>query len=197
MPASDLTTSDVRYVEIKPGYRVGDDGSVWSCIRPGRYHRFGSWHRLKPLPQRLGHSTVYLGRKDQRYIHRLVLEAFVGPCPDGMECRHLDGNPGNNRLDNLAWGTRAENQADSIRHETAYHLRPEGRMHARHLWDHVEHKSGEKHHRAKLTDNQVAIIRAIPEVGRRNEIAGLLAQEWDVTPQTITMIARGLRRCSP
>jgi hypothetical protein len=37
-------------------------------------------------------------------IHRIVLKIFVGPCPSGMECRHLDGNRENNRLDNLRWG---------------------------------------------------------------------------------------------
>jgi len=42
--------------------------------------------------------------------------AFVGPCPEGMECRHLDGNPGNNNLENLAWGTREENMKDRVDH---------------------------------------------------------------------------------
>lgn len=51
-------------------------------------------------------------------VHTLVLEAFVGPAPDGMECRHLDGNQRNNRLGNLAWGTPDQNQADKVRHGT-------------------------------------------------------------------------------
>jgi hypothetical protein len=57
-------------------------------------------------------------RKNYR-VHRLVLEAFVGPRPDGMMCRHLDGNRQNNHLGNLAWGTNAENQADRIAHGTS------------------------------------------------------------------------------
>ena len=52
------------------------------------------------------------------YVHRLVLEAFVGPCPEGMECRHLDGNPGNCRLENLTWGTRRQQYQDRVRHGT-------------------------------------------------------------------------------
>lgn len=53
-----------------------------------------------------------------RFVHRLVLEAFIGPCPSGMECRHLDGNPSNNRLENLLWGTPLENANDRRRHGT-------------------------------------------------------------------------------
>jgi len=46
------------------------------------------------------------------------LKAFIGPCPIGMECRHLDGNKLNSRLDNLCWGTKLENTADRNHHGT-------------------------------------------------------------------------------
>ena len=54
----------------------------------------------------------------QRYtkMHTLVLEAFVGPRPPNMECRHLDGVRTNNRLDNLKWGTDQENADDRKLH---------------------------------------------------------------------------------
>jgi hypothetical protein len=55
-----------------------------------------------------------------------------------MQCRHLDGNRSNNRLDNLAWGTPLENGADKARHGTA---------------------KGERNGRAKLT---AAKVRRIP-----------------------------------
>jgi hypothetical protein len=52
-------------------------------------------------------------------VHRLVLEAFVGPCPEGMQCRHFpDRDTRNNRLDNLSWGTPVENAADKVAHGT-------------------------------------------------------------------------------
>lgn len=52
-------------------------------------------------------------------VHRLVLEAFVGPCPDGMMCRHFpDRKTNNNRRTNLVWGTALENQRDRIFHGT-------------------------------------------------------------------------------
>lgn len=48
-------------------------------------------------------------------VHRLVLEAFIGPRPAGMECCHADGDRENNNLENLRWGTREENRADTER----------------------------------------------------------------------------------
>ena len=56
------------------------------------------------------------GRSLTKKIHRLVLETYVGLCPEGMECRHLDGNPKNNNLYNLSWGTHKENAQDMIAH---------------------------------------------------------------------------------
>ncbi len=54
-------------------------------------------------------------------VHILVLETFVCPRPPGMEARHLDGDPANNALSNLQWGTRQENLDDMNRHGTMRH----------------------------------------------------------------------------
>jgi hypothetical protein len=69
-----------------------------------------------------GHLRVKLrqGQETKFFVHTLVLTAFVGPCPQGMECRHLDGNPANNRLGNLKWGTPEENWADRRRHGNGF-----------------------------------------------------------------------------
>lgn len=58
------------------------------------------------------------GQKFHKAVHRAVLEAFVGPCPDGMECRHLNGKADDNRLENLQWGTQKENLLDKLMHGT-------------------------------------------------------------------------------
>ena len=64
-----------------------------------------------------GHRFVHIyGRK--RYVHRLVLEAFVGTCPDLHEGCHRDGDPRNNTVVNLYWGTRSANNYDKVRHGT-------------------------------------------------------------------------------
>lgn len=68
-----------------------------------------------------GYRYVMLNARGECYSHkvaRLVLETFVGPCPDGMECRHLDGNKLNDDLENLCWGTRYENIQDKVIHGT-------------------------------------------------------------------------------
>jgi len=68
-----------------------------------------------------GHQKIRLCKNHKFqdfYIHRLVLETFIGPCPSGMECRHLDGNSKNNSLDNLRWGTKLENENDKKLHGT-------------------------------------------------------------------------------
>lgn len=71
----------VKPVMNHPGYTISDEGVLRSPY--GR--------RLAEKPSPLGyHTTILAGRRVQ--VHRLVLEAFVGPCPPGMECRHLDGD---------------------------------------------------------------------------------------------------------
>lgn len=77
--------------------------------------------KLKPNPQgywRIGLTKELADRQVFHFVHRLVLEAFIGPCPDGMQCRHLDGNPGNNFVTNLRWGTSSENNLDKVGHGT-------------------------------------------------------------------------------
>lgn|SRR5215203_451222 len=77
---------------------------------------------LKPWKRgRYGHLSVGLrhnGATKSLYVHVLVARAFIGPKEPGPLTRHLDGNPANNRLDNLAYGTSSENQYDSIAHGT-------------------------------------------------------------------------------
>lgn len=53
-------------------------------------------------------------------VHKLVALAFLGPRPEGQDVRHLDGNPLNNRADNLAYGTRTENILDVYRQGRAW-----------------------------------------------------------------------------
>lgn len=64
-----------------------------------------------------GHHLVMLGRGSPRLVHRLVLEAFVGPCPPGKECLHFDDVKSHNHLANLRWGTRSENLHDFHRNK--------------------------------------------------------------------------------
>lgn len=70
---------------------------------------------------RYGHMSVGLRREGKthfKYVHVLVMAAFVGDKPEGLETRHLDGNPKNNILSNLKYGTPSENRYDSVKHGT-------------------------------------------------------------------------------
>ena len=53
--------------------------------------------------------TPDVGKQCTRFVHSLVLTAFVGPRPTGMYALHRDDDPTNNSLDNLYWGTPSEN----------------------------------------------------------------------------------------
>jgi hypothetical protein len=103
-------------------YLVGSDGSLWSRQKRGcGAGRIGPWRRLKDHLKGRGYRKfrIAVGRVIQEpYVHQLVLETFIGPCPSGMECRHLNGDKTDNRLVNLCWGTRLENSADKVRHGT-------------------------------------------------------------------------------
>ena len=189
----DSTAPEVRLVGLvkHPGYLVGDDGSVWSVIAFKRRGvvRYGEMKRLKPSAQKRGHLMVMLGRGTYRFVHRLVLEGFSGPCPRGCECRHIDGNPANNRISNLAWGSRSENQADSVRHGTAYHRRPDFRERCKDLC--TGRPVGTGH---KLTAEQVGVIRMLISPWEKSQLTSILADKFGVSRGYIRMIANGSRR---
>jgi hypothetical protein len=106
-----------RNIPSFPNYDASDEGEIRS--KPRRGTRCGGI--LRPSVCRFGYCMVYLSVKSKKYtrrLHRLVLEAFVGPCPDGMETRHLNGVSTDNRLCNLVWGTPSENQRDKDAHGT-------------------------------------------------------------------------------
>lgn len=69
-----------------------------------------------------GHRSVSLmdevGSARSFRVHTLVLMAFVGARPDGMEACHFDDDPSNNILTNLRWGTRSINTKDRVRNGT-------------------------------------------------------------------------------
>lgn len=102
-------------------YEVSDHGRVRSLDRisersDGKAQRFRG-KIIVPYAQSSGHLNVHLwkyGKRSSHRVHRLVLQAFVGPCPDNMECRHLNDIPNDNRLENLVWGTSSENSRDCV-----------------------------------------------------------------------------------
>jgi hypothetical protein len=103
-----------------PDYMAGNKGCIKSLKRGGRI--------LQPGVKKSGggkHGTSYTylhvalmqnGKRVTCPVHQLVLAAFVGPRPEGMETRHLNGDSKDNRLKNLKYGTKSENAYDTVRH---------------------------------------------------------------------------------
>lgn len=121
----------MRSIPSAPGYFASDDGHIW---RDGR--------QLAERSNGKGYLQVSLsieGEVSDRYVHRLVCEAYQGPCPREHECRHLDGARNNNVPTNLQWSTKGVNEADKIVHGTLV--------------------SGERNGQAKLTEAMVIEAR--------------------------------------
>lgn len=116
-------------------YEVSSDGQVRSAMR-----RKGSKGGvLKAGTTKAGYKLVSLwrdGRGLSCNVHRLVAAAFLGPCPPGMEVRHMDGDPANNVATNLRYGTSSENNLDITRHGRNYWLNkrscPQGHPYSAH-----------------------------------------------------------------
>lgn len=101
-------------------YEVSDTGHVRSLS-----DRYGRVRVLSPGVTESGHRQVTLtkdGHRRKHYVQRLVMAAFVGPRPQGQVVRHIFGDPSDNALTSLAYGTEVENQADSFRHGTHWSL---------------------------------------------------------------------------
>ena len=154
-------------------YEVSNIGRVRSLR-----HVTHRMNRIRPVPlvKKLrnstsgGYSIVTLNRnriEKNYFVHVLVLMAFVGPRPSGYQTRHLDGNPKNNTVGNLVWGTHEENERDRVAH---------GRI-----------PRGERQARAKLTAEQVRQIR------QRHVDGGTwrgIAREFGTTAWNVKQIVR-------
>jgi hypothetical protein len=142
-------------------YEVSNEGQVRG-LRLGRILRpFIKSHGSHPG----SHLCVNLSKPgNHRWVHRLVLEAFVGPCPPGMQGRHFpDPDPANNRLENLSWATPLTNQRDRDVHGT--------------------NNKGVRNYSAKLDEEAVRQIRTFKKWPYG--LLTVLAEQYGVTPTAI------------
>ena len=156
-------------------YEVSTSGCVRSLDRTQSYSRIDRYsgrlisvtrrHSGKILSQGRttgGYFSVCLGRENTFHVHVLVLLAFVGPRPAGKESLHGDGNPENNTLENLRWGTRSENLFDAVKHGSK--------------------PVGEKHRCAKLKASDVISIRSTPY---RYGLFRRLARKYNINESSV------------
>ena len=155
------STVEYRPIPGHPDYMVGSDGSVFRRLKCARTRR--GYFRI----------TLCTGRKDERvrrWLHHLVLEAFVGPRPEGMQaCHYPDHNPANNCRENLRWDTPKGNAGDRLK---------SGR------YDPIR---GSKHYKAKLDDEAVRAIRAARAAGER---LAVIAARYGISDKLVSLIAR-------
>ena len=89
---------------------IYDDGRVWS-VESNRF--IGFTH--KSGYKQIGVLNPATGKLENFRISRLMLEVFVRKPKEGEFARHLDDDPGNNTLPNLAWGDPQDNSDDCVR----------------------------------------------------------------------------------
>lgn len=136
-------------------YEVSDMGDIRRITATNNH---GPNYILQPCPIGSGYHGVTLCNgasvRCNRSIHRFVAEAFLEPCPPGMEVNHKNGNKTDNRASNLEWVTKSQN-----------------RLHALRVLNQITLK-GEQHGMAKLTGSQVLEMRQLRESGLKvNDIA--------------------------
>jgi len=117
-----MTERWLPVVGYENSYEVSDLGQVRSLqrviVRCNGVCQNVQQKILKPVVHNGRYFQVSLykdGSANVLSVHRLVLEAFVGPCPPRMECLHWDDDGENNKLSNLRWGSRKENEEDKFR----------------------------------------------------------------------------------
>ena len=145
-------TPGTVYCEIHgfSGYAVGSDCSIWTKkISGSRSYRLAeSWRQRRLQVNTEGYYSVDLWREGKRHhklLHVLLAHCFIGPPSAGQEVRHLNGVRLDCAIDNLAWGTRAQNVDDSRRHDTM--------------------SRGERHASSRLTESDVHRIRELRAAG--------------------------------
>jgi hypothetical protein len=164
------TSIEFRPIPGFPGYRISNTGIVQSCVPiNGRGPLTSQWRTLKPRRVHY-YYQVKLYRDHVRHfrkVHQLVLETFVGPRPEGLWACHNNGNPIDNRVENLRWDTPKANHADRL--------------------DHGTHFIGSRNPRAKLSDDDVRTIRERWGAGATQKS---LAREYGVSQTLISYITR-------
>lgn len=158
---------DTMPIPSAPGYLASRCGQIIS-------KRGYEEKTLKPCKHSAGYQHVNIKREDGRFrtslIHRLVLEAWVGPCPVGAVTNHKNGDKTDNRLENLEYCSQSENMAHACR--MGLSPKPPTRR-------------GTNAPKAKLCEQEVLALR---ELAAKGATIKDLASAFGITPSTASKI---------
>jgi hypothetical protein len=181
----DMRAEEWRDIPGFAGYQVSNWGSTRvldRVVHTTDAHRRAHTRRykgmsLKQTENPRGYRVVRMTRNTTGYalgaknmlVHRAVLLAFCHDTPSaGLDVRHLDGNKSNNRLDNLAYGTRADNEADKVLHGSA--------------------NLGARNGMSKITEKTVRKIRE--QYAKGNVSQAAIAIQYDISREMVGRIVR-------
>ncbi|EAA9298054.1 endodeoxyribonuclease [Salmonella enterica subsp. enterica] len=151
-------------------YAITTDGRIYSHSRLNRAGRLIKGRWMKPAKDKDGYLKVCLcsesGRSYQ-FVHRLVAAAFISNHEGYREVNHINGKKDDNRIDNLEWANRSQNNAHAYISGLRKPLR------------------GSKHPNAKLTSEQVIDILTCKSMPHRK-----LALKHGVSQVLVSRIIR-------
>lgn len=165
-----------RESRIFKGRKISNFGRVWSPLRSGKILKLNQ-RMVNGRPANIIASGYVDGKFRSFAVHRLVLDAFVGPCPEGMEGCHNNGDPWDNRVENLRWDTHRNNMRDSMRHGTFVIPKKRGAP-----------RRGQASNKAKITDDQAREVKKRLASGER---CIHVARAMKVSYNTVTKISSG------
>lgn len=170
-----------RNIPGYPGYRVNDKGGVQTFWKQRSYDKYSGpvyyvdsdGRYLRPTIGKGGRLRYGLKNINGKFkkigAAVIVLQAFVGPKPSGMESCHFNDKAYDNRLYNLRWDTHRNNIADRTRNGGTRH--------------------GSTNNNSKLTEGQVMCIKALYVYEDSNKTR--LAKRFGIHPTVIYSIIRG------
>lgn len=167
---------ELKNIDGFNNYLIDKDGNIYSIILNAnqftKKYDYKNPKKLKPWIGTDNYYHVYLRKNNKSFVklvHRLVLETFIGPCPERMQACHNDGNTLNNKLSNLRWDIVSNNMLDKIKHETI--------------------NRGNKNHFSKLNEFQVRVIKKLLSFDTLT--IKKISDIFNVVPTTINEIKSG------